>query len=83
MNNPRLNHVCLVCHQDDRLLPELQLGDLLEDRVRHPHGTVVVKSTDYNKPLWVVPIDQPLQLAQNSLRHSQKIFLLQFTEISP
>ena len=62
MNNPGPDHVRLVGHQDHGLLPQIQLGDLLENGVRLSQGTLLVNSTDNNKPLWVVLGDQPLQL---------------------
>ena len=83
MNNPGPDHVRLVGHQDDGLLPELQLGDLLEDGVRHGQGTLLVNSTDNNKPLWVVHWDQSLQLLPIILSQYQTRFFLEFTEISP
>ena len=82
MNNPGLDHVGLVGRQDHGLLPELQLGDLLEGGVRHSHGTLVVNSTNNNKPLWVVQSDQPLQLSQNSLSHFQTIFFTIYRDFS-
>ena len=74
MNNPGSDHVRLVGHQDDGLLPELQLGDLLEDGVRHGQGTLLVNSTDNNKPLWVVHRDQSLQLLPIILSQYQTRF---------
>ena len=62
MNNPGPDHVRLVGHQDHRLLPEVQLVDLVENGVRHYQGTLLVNSTNNHKPLWVVLRHQPLQL---------------------
>ena len=83
MNHPGLDHIGLVGHQDDWLLPELQLADLLKDGVRNSHGALVVNSTDNYEPLWVVKRDQPFQLIQNIiLSHSQTISFTVYRDLS-
>ena len=82
MNNPGPDHVRLVGHQDHRLLPLIQLEDLLEKGVRHSQGTLVIDSTNNNKPLWAVLRDQPLQLLSNILSQSQTIFFIIYRDFS-